>query len=408
MGSAARVLTTCPSLSLQGMWRYALLACCNAGAAIVLQGGWSYFVAGIISSVKEVALASMTIVFINAGFMISLLKVDPAKALLLISLNPLWAALLGKLVLGDTLPMRTIIAQALSLVSTLVVFVPNILELLQPSENEAASAAGSSPSAPAPGGPPSATSVDAIDLVPLATGFAVATFLTLSRYISLRRPKACLESAPALGAAATALVAIIDVLLIEERPESELVAGLEPIFWLALLGSALGSACYDIALVIAPRSLTSAETALVLLGETIFGPLWVWICYGDMPTAWTLAGGALLLLTLGGHEVASLRAEALAAAEPSPASDKLFSTPAFARSPLAQIRFDEDEARGLHTGLVAAGSVRRVHTDPTSVDILSRGESRDGRLSPLLTADAESGRAQLRYVDKTHPGSRSQ
>ena len=40
------------------------------------------------------------------NFTISLLKVDPAKALLLISLNPLWAALMGKLLLNDPLPMR--------------------------------------------------------------------------------------------------------------------------------------------------------------------------------------------------------------------------------------------------------------------------------------------------------------
>jgi hypothetical protein len=62
----------------------------------------------------------------------------------------------------------------------------------------------------------------------------------------------------------------------------------------------------DSALVIAPRSLTGAETALILLGETVFGPFWVWAAYGDTPDVWTLAGGALLLVTLVGHEVAAL------------------------------------------------------------------------------------------------------
>ena len=68
---------------------------------------------------------------INAGFTISLLKVDPAKALLLISLNPLWAALQGKLLLGDPLPRRTVVAQLLSLLSTVVVFMLDLLNATQ-------------------------------------------------------------------------------------------------------------------------------------------------------------------------------------------------------------------------------------------------------------------------------------
>ena len=56
------------------------------------------------------------------------------------------------------------------------------------------------------------------------------------------------------------------------------------------------------------------QVALILLGETVFGPLWVWVCYGDVPDNWTLSGGGLLLLTLISHEVAGMRSKAQAAA----------------------------------------------------------------------------------------------
>lgn len=46
--------------------------------------------------------------------------------------------------------------------------------------------------------------------------------------------------------------------------------------------------------------------ALILLAETILGPLVIWMAYGDIPDEWTLGGGALLLATLVGHEVAGM------------------------------------------------------------------------------------------------------
>ena len=46
-----------------------------------------------------------------------------------------------------------------------------------------------------------------------------------------------------------------------------------------------------------------------MLGETLVGPLWVFWFFGVVPTVWTLSGGALLLLTLVGHEIAGMRKE---------------------------------------------------------------------------------------------------
>ena len=96
---------------------------------------------------------------------------DPAKSLLLISLNSLWAALLGYAVCGDELPARTALAQGGALISLAVVVVPDCYELTP----------------------------DALDLIPLATGIAMAAYLTLARFVALRLPRSSLELSPALG-----------------------------------------------------------------------------------------------------------------------------------------------------------------------------------------------------------------
>ena len=50
-----------------------------------------------------------------------------------------------------------------------------------------------------------------------------------------------------------------------------------------------------------PRYITSAEVSLIMLLETILGPIWVWAVVGIAPTAYALVGGGVLLATLAIH-----------------------------------------------------------------------------------------------------------
>ena len=59
------------------------------------------------------------------------------------------------------------------------------------------------------------------------------------------------------------------------------------------------------AIAYAPKHVSGSECALIGLLENILAPLWVFARFGDVPSAWTVAGGALLLATLIGHEVAA-------------------------------------------------------------------------------------------------------
>lgn len=51
----------------------------------------------------------------------------------------------------------------------------------------------------------------------------------------------------------------------------------------------------SIFLALGPRYITSAEVSLLVLGESIFAPLLVWVMLGEDPGPWALAGGAVVL-----------------------------------------------------------------------------------------------------------------
>ena len=42
----------------------------------------------------------------------------------------------------------------------------------------------------------------------------------------------------------------------------------------------------------------AAEAALITLIEPVLNPIWVWLIVGEMPTTWTVIGGAVILLAL--------------------------------------------------------------------------------------------------------------
>ncbi|MEA3363589.1 MAG: DMT family transporter, partial [Thermodesulfobacteriota bacterium] len=58
---------------------------------------------------------------------------------------------------------------------------------------------------------------------------------------------------------------------------------------------------------LAPRYLQAPEISLILLIETVLGPIWVWLALGEAPYARTLIAGFLILGTLLIHTLLSLR-----------------------------------------------------------------------------------------------------
>ena len=59
-----------------------------------------------------------------------------------------------------------------------------------------------------------------------------------------------------------------------------------------------------------PRYLPAAEVSLLMLLETVLGPLWVWLAIGEAPGTMAFLGGSIVVATLAAHSALALRREA--------------------------------------------------------------------------------------------------
>lgn len=64
-----------------------------------------------------------------------------------------------------------------------------------------------------------------------------------------------------------------------------------------------------IGITVGPRYLPPAETGLLLLLETVFGSLWVWLVLSERPTDLGLIGGVIILATLIANTLIGMRQE---------------------------------------------------------------------------------------------------
>jgi drug/metabolite transporter (DMT)-like permease len=59
--------------------------------------------------------------------------------------------------------------------------------------------------------------------------------------------------------------------------------------------------------IVAARSLQAAEVTLFMLLEFALGPLWVWLFVGEVPSSWTLVGGALVITSVAVRALVELK-----------------------------------------------------------------------------------------------------
>ncbi len=76
--------------------------------------------------------------------------------------------------------------------------------------------------------------------------------------------------------------------------------------WLALLVLLVHPVAF-LLITLGPRYLTAPEVSLLMLMETVLGPLWVWLALGERPPSSTLLGGAVILAALAANAAWRLR-----------------------------------------------------------------------------------------------------
>ncbi|MDW5377724.1 DMT family transporter [Halomonas sp. HP20-15] len=210
-------------------------------------------------------LAAMSILFVMA-----VMHTRVANVVVILSTAPLFAALLTRFCLRETVSARTWVAIAFSTLGLLIVF------------------AGSMESAGMLG-----------NVYALGASAAVGGNLTL-----LRRFPA-MDRLPLIvaGGLVSAVIALPMATPLKLAPGSYAVLAVMGLVQMPLATALINNAT---------RYLPSAEVALFYLVEAILGTLWVWWVLGERPPGATVYGGTLTLVTLVANAWLGLRARAAA------------------------------------------------------------------------------------------------
>lgn len=201
----------------------------------------------------------------TVSFVTSISLTAAANTLVIISAEPLFAALLSFVFLREAIALRTWIAVLTVLVGIAVIF------------------SGSLGGGALVG-----------DLCAVGTALFMA-----GNFVVVRHARA-INMVPSV-----ALSGLIAALLV-----SPLAAPLSPgprdVALLLALGVFVLPVSFGL-IQLAPRHLPAPEVSLILLLESILGSLWVWMALDEVPAPETFIGGALLLVTVGVHSLLGLR-----------------------------------------------------------------------------------------------------
>ncbi len=191
------------------------------------------------------------------GFIVALKMTSVATALFLSSCAPLLSALLGFLILGERLNARQIGAVALGFCGLAIILSGGF---------EAGRLAG--------------------DLWGLACALSFATVSVCTRLAPRRDFGPAMIGYGVLSAAVSAAVCLGDGVTLAPPP-LEALSGFSAGFLLMGLGFAL--------FLRGAPSVPAVGQTMLAQTETIFGPVWVWLLFGETPPATTLIGGVVIL-----------------------------------------------------------------------------------------------------------------
>lgn len=201
----------------------------------------------------------------SIAFIVALGLTTVADVLLIFSSTPLIAALLARLVLGERITARTVVAIAATMAG---------IGILVSDSYVRGSLAGN---------------LVAL-VVPCGTAISIVVMRRHRDIILL--PSVCLAAAVA-GLIALPFAAPLDLSVKD--------AMLLILFGAGQLG--LGMAIF----VAGAPLLPAATTALLGTLETILGPLWVWLAFDEQPSRGAMVGGVLVLASLAAHALFEYR-----------------------------------------------------------------------------------------------------
>jgi drug/metabolite transporter (DMT)-like permease len=199
-------------------------------------------------------------------FVCSLKQTTAANTLIILAATPLFSSLLSRIFLHDRIALRTWLAILTCFGGILLIF------------------SGSLRSGLLLG-----------DLLALG-----AATMWAGNLVILRHAKAVnMIPASVLGN----LLVIPLVLLLGARP---MAVSSEDLGFLLLLGGLVLPVSFAL-ITLGPRYLSAPEVSLILLTETVLGPIWVWLALGEIPLSTTFVAGLLIVGALLVHTLFTLK-----------------------------------------------------------------------------------------------------
>jgi drug/metabolite transporter (DMT)-like permease len=258
-GLIARLVTTSPWTT--NLWR-SLFA--SLFLALVL---WLLQRRGVVVQWRwPVPAAAACMALSSTCFILSLAHTSVANTLILMAMGPYVAGLLGWIVLGEHVALRTWVTMGIALAGAVV---------MVSSSYRRGAATG-----------------DLLAIV-MATSFAVATVIVR------RHPD--IQMAPAAGLA-TVLTGLVALPLAEPLRTTPRDLLLLAFFGIGQFGAGF------LLFMTGARLIPAAQSSLIGLLETVLGPLWVWLVLSERPDAVSLAGAALILAALVANTLVDLAA----------------------------------------------------------------------------------------------------
>jgi drug/metabolite transporter (DMT)-like permease len=198
------------------------------------------------------------------AFVLALQHTTVANATFMLGASPFFGALLGRLVLGERIRRATALAIAVALLGILIMVGGGLV-------------------VDAPHG----------SLLALGASFGFAIFSVLLRRGRARDMLPCV----AIAGAIAALVALPVVLAGAPSLGSALVLSPRDFALCAVMGAVQVGGGLTL-FTLGARHVPVAELTLLSLTELALAPLWVWLAIGEVPSAHTLAGGAIIVAAI--------------------------------------------------------------------------------------------------------------
>ncbi len=213
----------------------------------------------VVEAFRSVGLAGIAVALCvataSASFIAALNHTSVARVLFILAVAPVLAALLARVLLGEPITRRTVVAMALALAGV-------ALMLGAPGEGNLTG--------------------DGLSFV-AAFAFALMIVITRWRHDVSMAPATCMSQ----------VILVVAFLPFASPGE---IAG-DDVMWLALLG--IGQIGLGFALLtVGARLIPAAQVGLITLLEVVLGPLWVWLALDERPSTATLVGGAIVIVAI--------------------------------------------------------------------------------------------------------------